>query len=974
MTAKLRALLRAALLLLLLLLPPLLTAAPATLAAPTPSALWPTSHHDNRNSGSTGALGPGADGACLSDVLPPGALAAGAVFGEPGVSGSANNPDLWFAGSSDNTLWVGRQPAAGGDWGAVGLKLADVWGASPPPNYPATPFGVLTSPVAIASAAGGPGSSDVVVVASGDGYVYALNAADCVAQGRASAACAAWPQPFGSSVPPPLGPQGFFSSPRFIAAPPGVGSGRGLIVVAESSAVVNANAVWHALDAGTGMELWSVAGDVLGEDFGVFGIEPCIDDAGPHPDLLFLQIGTNIAAFNLSTGAFLDNGGEATGDPLSSSCTCNVSDDNAAVYVQTSGPRENSLFRFNLDANKPDGKTGRGFYSYYGCGFTPGATTCTRRAEPPSSADTEAEAGARSAAGGFFQPTTRAQRDELLAELRDAFERAHGRERMLAAVGAAALAGRPALQAAALARALPLETINAIVTPSGYRRAAAADGGGGGGRRGRGAALPSGFMPTAVPTLTADAAEMCFPQHNPSAPFTTAAQVPAGAIFFADDSTHVVRWQLRGVGIWTADFSEPFYSVASSASSVAVDAAGIGYAGADLNNNWRVPYPPYAPGDPQVNRTAFPVSGAPSTWSVPAMLAFNVSTGALVWVAPLASAGAGAVADDSPTILAPAGGASGPGILLITSPDPQRGGVIAVSAGRTCPSADPLFACSGKGTCDACGAGTCSCDADQCAAGPACADALDCGAGGLCTPGSGAGGCVCSACWLKDALGACSVPQTCSGHGSCRPADGVCDCVGGYTGPTCATPPAPPSASASPSPQPAGGNAAAPGASPSAAARAAGVAVPLVLAAAGALACFLRHPRARAARERARALAHALLPAELARAVAGEGALVGGRYSPVRVEGVGAGAALHVAGETTALRLGAVGPAGGGSAAAARLAAAAPAPLSPPPQLRRPVEAADALDGARRAAAAAQAPRAVRAASDERAAAPYSAL
>jgi hypothetical protein len=798
---------------------PILLLADRASAQGRSSPAWPTSHHDNANSGSTTALGPGPSGACLADVLPPGTLGAGVYFAEPGVTGAAQ-PSRWFAGSSDNQLFVGTIPeSALGSWNARSLALADYWAGSPPPNYPATPFGVLTSPVAVPAGDGG----DRVYVASGDGYVYALNVDVCLTGGMASAGCLAWPRPFGSTVAPPVGPQGFFTSPRHVSL---VG-GRNFLVVAETSALINAAGVWHVLDADTGAEAFNISDNLDAGSYGIFGTEPCIDSYGPHPDILFLMLGTNIVAYNITDGRFLDNGGAPTGgDPISSSCTCIVTQKSGAVFAQSSGPKELTLYRFNINAETPDGtERGGGFVSFYACSFTPGSSTCTRRSEPP-----ELPSGERSAPGGFFQPTTLSERNELLALLRSAYERAHGTEQLRSVSDA--LAGQPALLAAALARTLPLETLNALSAPSGYRRLS----------HGRlGLAVPSGFIPTAVPTLTADDAEIVFPQHNPTAPFASKAQVPAGAIFYVDDGSHTVKWQMRGVGTYSDDLSIPFYSLANSASSVTIDAAGIAYAGADLNNQWRVPYPPYTPGDPQVNRTTFPVSGAPAEWSVPAVIAFNVSSGELLWAKTLRAPGAGLVADDSPAIMAPAG-AAGPGILLITSPDPENGGVISIWAGTSCPSTDPLFDCSGHGDCDSCGGGSCSCDPTTCFTGFACADPVDCGPGGSCAPG--VGGCVCDTCWLPDALGSCTIAQDCSGHGSCLPVDGSCNCDTGWTGPACASPipSASPTALASASAAPAAGAAAAAGAGAAPGAVAAGILVPTLLVALGVAALKRAHP------------------------------------------------------------------------------------------------------------------------------------
>jgi hypothetical protein len=603
-------------------------AAAAAAAASYPSFSWPTAHHDTRNSGSTPALGPGAAGACLSDVV---AAPAGVRFEEPGVTGSEAQPAAWYACASDNRVYVGAQPAAmpGGDWGVRSFALVDVWRGSAPAGYPATPFGCTTSPTA---RAGAPDGGDQVFVASGDGYVYALNINTCLAQGAGSAGCAAWAAPFGSTLAPALGgPQGFFTSPRLVSRS-ATGLPRSYLVVAETSAAVNANGIWHGLDADTGALLWSTQDYLDATVYGVFGLEPCLNEAGAYPTILFLPFGANVVAVNLTSGATLDFGGAggavAVNDPVSSPCTMldramnstgKGEGGESAVFVQKSGEKEEAVFRFNLDPDKPNATEpkGRGFYSYWDCSYTPGSSACKRLAPRPPAAAAAAPAAAAAAAaageedpsapvaGGFYQPTNAAQRDELHALLVAAHARAHGAartRRVMSGVETAIAARRRALlvsrdgeaplvslsastasaagmlrarQNAALARGLDLAALGALVAPSGYRRR---------GHPRFGQAAPAGWVPTAVPTLAQGDAFTAIVQHNPASPFATKAQVPSGAVFFVNDNTHVVAWQLRGVGALTDDFSSPFYSVANSASSVTIDGAGIAYVGADLNN------------------------------------------------------------------------------------------------------------------------------------------------------------------------------------------------------------------------------------------------------------------------------------------------------------------------------------------------------------------------------------------------------
>ena len=363
---------------------------------------------------------------------------------------------------------------------------------------------------------------------------------------------------------------------------------------------------------------------------------------------------------------------------------------------------------------------------------------------------------------------------------------------------------------------------------------------------------------------------------------------------------------------------------------------------------WNSPYPPYAPGDAQVDRSVYPVSGAPPDWYVPSLLALNATSGALLWAVPLRAAGAGAVADDSAVIMADAAsGGAALGVLLITNPSAAAGGVIAVSAGLQCASQDPLLPCSGHGVCDSCGAGACACSPLSCFVGADCGAPNMCSSRGSCTPGAGCAcppgftnATSCASCDGCHSGAACDVPDPCEagGHGACvvdarTGAKAGCVCAGGWSGAACDVAPG------------SSGAAAAAGAGALAPAAAAGVSVGVLLLLAALALAFAPGERAAAARERARVLAHTHLPPDVARALTGGGSVVGGRWSPLRVPSPGG------SGGADSALLGGGGGGGGGASSAERIplrlsvAAAGGVP-------RKLSSAFDELGGARVAAAA----------------------
>lgn len=155
-------------------------------------------------------------------------------------------------------------------------------------------------------------------------------------------------------------------------------------------------------------------------------------------------------------------------------------------------------------------------------------------------------------------------------------------------------------------------------------------------------------------------------------------------------------------------------------------------------------------------------------------------------------------------------------------------GMVFLEEGLPCPTDDPLFECSGRGSCD-CTSGKCLCDlsnkclnsgydcAPKCSKHASCDPTVgdcvcdscwlpgpnaDCGEPLMCTVNAHCdvahNDCVCDPCYTHDAIGFCTTFNTCNGHGACAAAlvngtaKGVCACTGGWSGVDCGiAPPSP---------------------------------------------------------------------------------------------------------------------------------------------------------------------------------------
>ena len=343
-------------------------------------------------------------------------------------------------------------------------------------------------------------------------------------------------------------------------------------------------------------------------------------------------------------------------------------------------------------------------------------------------------------------------------------------------------------------------------------------------------------------------------------------------VFAVNQVDGSVKWSWNGV--YTEEGQR--VSFGRSRSSPAIDGDDYVYIGAD---------------------TPDPFYGNRSGFTLPTLYAFDLSDGFLMWATGMGFATNTLVNSASPIIT---DGFQDANTAFMVADL----GISYLNEGVSCPSDDPIFECSRYGTCD-CNTGTCTCSqGNKCVAGPECkplclngdcddstgppCSCYPCWRGDYCDTYQQCGNgfcqqssdqCVCQPCFVQDGSGACNTPK-CGAHGTCNGGGGTCTCTDGYTGSTCNIPPGPPpspspsnspSSNPVPSSGPSGGdaNASAAGASPGLVGGL--VAFPIILI--GGLAGYLYHFRTKNPQKPL----HAALPDSMQKALG----FSGGSYSTV---------------------------------------------------------------------------------------------
>lgn len=651
------------------------------------------------------------------------------------------------------------------------------------------------------------------------------------------------------------------------------GSASNTLLVSETHPTLNTGGVLHGLDPFTGQEQWRY-GDGT---WGIKGVLPAQLPVG-NASVLLVPYGTRLVAVDMGncppppalcpeigsydTAADFGPGG----DELASSIVLTYSA-NACFFHSAGG----YTWLLNVDYRPTSQPPTVTFSMSWACKYDV-LGGCTPPPSPPSFSPPYQTHAQAPAPGGFYQPTTALEAQQLHSAIASAHLTLHGPEAGLAATELER--SSPLALTSRLALELPRSTLYALVTPSSYARLHPS------GRRTAPEDGPRDFGGT-LPLAT--------PAFLDSRNLLAVVDYPMDG----SDSSLLVLYASYGTVINTTDpitgAAKPFrvslltlpdsttYPMGRTRSSPAWDRTSHLYVGADLDVGMGAAFLPTV---------------------------FSVDAGAVVrWAAALDGASADATVGSASVVvtLGPRKDsrlyiAAEDGVHAVQEPAASAGGAV-------CPH-EGLLDCSGHGDCDCasgmckcwgcwggadCGVpsegvctasgGTCTTDGhcacgDACHSGPDCSTLTQCGNGGTCNPLDGSCSCpgVCltlnhfGKCGLSNSSlcangglcdGAagpglcscvgpaacfkgpdCSVPIVCGAHSVCVPGGpGGCTCIGGWSGPSCTIPPSS-SATVAPPPLPPGGgggsgaSSGAPKTSPGAVA--VGVLVPLLLLGAGA--------------------------------------------------------------------------------------------------------------------------------------------
>jgi hypothetical protein len=556
---------------------------------------------------------------------------------------------------------------------------------------------------------------------------------------QAGPGCNVWQYNSGNGLP--------FAAPTRLVENPYL-DGRNFLLVSETNPDLATGGILHALDASTGSSLWNLPAVPPGSSnsYSLAGITPAMIPTANN--VILMPFGNQLVAVDLQGGFICDQAYTTNGDILVSSVA--ISPDGSAAYVHSAG---GSLWRFNI--NTAAGCSGATITTAWGCAYVYGVNppVCNAPSMEVSHPTFHPTTGAilstttvpirayAEGAGGWHQPTTKAEREELYVEIERLHVARFGAEetaRVKAAAVHPLLPTNPdyaafdmePLRVAALAAQVPRDELYAIVTPSGYVRL---------GRNAKPARTFSlgdfgGIYPYATPAITGDST-----------------MVALSNFALTQDSGVMMLNAGNGSGIWGYySFSTPQGNVAfgKSRSSPAIDSNNAVYVGSDID--WTF--------SPTSNMT------------VPALFAIT-SSGSLKWVTPVGEENI-TVGYASPIIT---DGVDGDHRAYMVSKD----AIISMVEGVSCPTNDPVLECSGHGHCN-------------CGSNPVTAGACSCygcwydGPGGSCatyqgTCGQGTceitGTCTCDTCVMNDPItGQCTVPLDCLNSGTCNPGDGSCSC------------------------------------------------------------------------------------------------------------------------------------------------------------------------------------------------------
>ena len=521
---------------------------------------WPTEHYNSLNSGATEYSGPGGnDGDCKVSFfdLPEDTAVR---FYATGVTAATAGVNAHFFGGSDNALRVVQKSATGATPSGSVATTVNISTCPLTPlrgtSGPAAPWGVVASGTSWTAT---DDVTDRLALPSSDGTVYALNWASCTANAAycsstthtvspdtlGAGSCVAWtfasPRNFT-----------FLSPPRYIeplTGPP-------LVLVSDTApGGLYTGATTYALNSETGAQVWNhTHSAVNGTWYGSVGVVPAFDAVD---GLVFLAYGPGVVALNGATGKVVGNWSGA-GDIVVASPSLIVGDNGGAgswsVFLHTSLGTLWSL------AVSQSGATGAvTFTPAWKCDYqyfvqAPVSAACTRYASPSEAGGAAAEAvqapllgegfhrgaegsssagssftalrGDFSAPGGWYQPTSAAQRAALWAAIRKRYAAAFplGPPSPLLpqhTLGLPKGTDTEAVEVSLMAAALPATSLAELRTGvdwaasgeagvAGFRLVSAPSGGAGA----LGASEYSSSFPYATPTLSNSGARVLLAQYT----------------------------------------------------------------------------------------------------------------------------------------------------------------------------------------------------------------------------------------------------------------------------------------------------------------------------------------------------------------------------------------------------------------------------------------------------------------------------
>ena len=711
----------------------------SSLVGDTAYKTWTTEHHDERNSGYTADLSGPVDssGICRAqffkdDPIDPSV----ARFYSVGVSNNqaASGGSYFFFGGTDNKLRIVK--------GDIKSTKVDEWTCDLASLVPgADQFGMVSSGTVWNITT----NREKFAVASGSGYVYALNFEKCLldsskctytsaATGNggttvsSTSSSSSLRTATSTSTTPPVGDDTAclawslaldnlnpsFSPTRYVPVTGISSSPYGIILASSTNRDLNTGGSLVAINSETGNRIWAHTADEFGASSGLIGVVPAVDASRGFT--LYLAYSSGVVALNPINGQVIGKWQDTVQpiDPIVASVT--ITPDFTTLFTHSV---VGTVRSFTISGNS----SSITFTPKWACDYTvekfknkvsPCVAGVDGRFQHPSDElillglesdnnnddnkkKTNEVAVHRSefVTCGWPQPTTRAQRAELWEEIRSLYKSSVATpiERLLAS-SSSLTEEQQCKDITEMARQIPSHTLHAIVTPSGYKRRSttAANAASANGKE----KLSSSSSPLDIPNPYWFEAD--FPYATVSLlPNNDAIVVPqyvslgnTTGVFVADIVTGAPIWEFDTLTYNFTAFNGGVLLVpfGRSRSSPAVDKDGNFFVGADL-----VCKPPFDCTD---------------TEGLPALFAFKPTTAKgkdfgtqPVWVTNMGLEATIPVGASSPMLR---NGVFDEKEVYFVAYD----GSVGITIGESCPTSNLVLECSNRGVCN-CATGICSC-------------------------------------------------------------------------------------------------------------------------------------------------------------------------------------------------------------------------------------------------------------------------